>query len=236
MNYYLRKRFENMDNDPVPTVLAISIILAATGFGGYAISKTIKEDQEYQQTKIECAEAEDKMFDEGEHIIAVDIEDPTSSMKEYRVQDGYKPLGISTSGYGQNGYHFGKAFILYENTTPVMAHPTDKNLDGEYIYEEFGYPLEKEDKTIIEEDGKTIYSPGTHMISVPFNGYTMDYQFDSYEGYEVVGMANSTYGKNGPHGYHGCILYVNNEEVVVDKTNSEDQVSFGTPTGKVLTK
>lgn len=220
--------------NPIPVLILTGAIFAGTlGLTAYFLKQ---EEKEQEQIRVECSLAEDKYFDEGEHIIAVAIENPTKEVKEYIVPEGYKALGISTSAYGKGGYVHGDSYILYENTTPVMAQPTYKKEDGEFIYENFGTPITYETTERKETEDTITYKAGEHLVSVPFRQHHLSAQFTSYEGYEPIGMANSTYGQGGKSGNYGCILYVNTEDVVVKKNIQEGELPFGTPVAPQKTK
>ena len=206
------------------------LIIAGVCLVLLTISKTgkmILENQE-EKNKITYTKEDDKVFEEGEHIIAVPIDDPTEELKEYEGHVGYEPIGISTTGYGKASYHYGTGYILFENTEEVIAHPTDRNKDGYFIYEDFGYPTNPEKEKTTETLYTIEYLPGEHIISVPFSEYKqdLDLQFKNYDGYEPVGMANSTYGQYSEHKYRGCILYTNTETVEKEKDSTE---VFGIP-------
>jgi len=225
----------NEDGSQIFTFALVTTIALGTIFGFMCAHGKKVQDKKLQD-RIDMQEAGYEIFDEGEHIIAVPIEDPTSKVHEYQYYDGYTPVAISVAAYGKGSYHFDKAYILYKNTTPVMAYPNDKNEEGEFIYEEFGTPLKQEEREIKQDNETITYLPGEHIVSVPFSEFNLDLQFDSYEGYEPIGFANSTYGQVSAHKYKGCILYVNNEEVVVRKNITNGELPFGTPTGNQLTK
>lgn len=220
--------------NPIPVLIITGAIFAGgLGATAYCIKK---EEQAQEQMRIECSLAEDKYFDEGEHIIAIAIENPTKEVKEYIVPEGYKALGISTSAYGKAGYMHGDSYILYENTTPVMAQATYKKENGEFLYENFGTPITYETSERKETEDTITYKAGEHLVSIPFKEHHLSAQFTSYEGYEPIGMANSTYGHAGKAGNYGCILYVNTEDVVVKKNIQEGELPFGTPVAPQKTK
>ena len=204
-------------------IAGIGIGLMLVGKVGQMISRHQEENKQIVYTK-----EDDKVFEEGEHIIAVPIDDPTEELKEYEGHVGYEPIGISTTGYGKASYHYGTGYILFENTEEVIAHPTDRNKDGYFIYEDFGYPTNPEKEKTTETLYTIEYLPGEHIISVPFSEYKqdLDLQFKNYDGYEPVGMANSTYGQYSEHKYRGCILYTNTETVEKEKDSTE---VFGIP-------
>ena len=220
------KKLEIFDDPFIRTyslIAGIGILLLVGGKTGQTI---MEKKEEQRKAAIEYTIDDDKIFEEGEHIIAIPIEDPSEEIKEYEGHVGYEPIGISTTGYGKACYHYGTGYILYENTEEVIAHPTDKDEKGNCIYEEFGYPTNPEKEETTETLYTIEYLPGEHIISVPFKGDTQDLQFEYYDGYEPVGMANSTYGQYSEHTSRGCILYVNTEKVEKEKDNKN---VFGTP-------
>ena len=91
-------------------------LIMATSFSGCS--------EKPQIVTIEDGEYDDKVFDEGEHIISIEINDPTKENIQYEYHEGYRPVGISTEAYGHYGYDFGKAHILYVNEYPVKCKAT----------------------------------------------------------------------------------------------------------------
>ena len=198
-------------------------------------------------TSIEEGEYDDKLFNEGEHIISIPIDDPTEERIQYEYHPGYKPVGISISAYGQGAYHYGQGYIMYSNELPVKCQPTHVNSDNEeLLYTDFGTPIDYERETIASGNSWKEFSKGEHVISVPVGDMNnSNYQVESYDGYEVVGIATSEYGKGASHFGGSCILYVNKEKVRCardlsddDKSTEDKYTTFGTPieTNKTLRK
>ena len=185
-----------------------------------------RELRERKQNEIALTKEDDKLFESGEHIIAVPIDDPRHEIVEYETHIGYEPVGISASAYSRDNNVFGDAYILYENNCEVIAHPTSKDKDGNVYYSDFGYPVEYNDEDTKETAYTIEYLPGEHIVSVPFSPYVESLQFDYYDGYEPVGIATTAYGKENYHPGGGCILYTNTEKVEKEK-NSENV--FATP-------
>lgn len=215
-------------------------LVMATGFSGCS--------EETHITAIEEGEYDDKLFNEGEHIISIPIDDPTEERIQYEYHEGYRPVGISTSAYGQGAYHYGQGYILYTNEYPVKCKPTHINSDNEeLLYTEFGTPIDYKREKTISGNNWMEFASGEHIISVPVGDMnSSNYQVESYDGYEAIGIATSEYGKGAAHFGGSCILYVNNEKVRCakditddDAKSSEDKyTTFGTPieTNKTLQK
>lgn len=183
----------------------------------------------------EIVQENKKTFQPGEHVIAVVIKDrsvrPTVKIVEYQAHAGYEPIGISATAYGRDNYHPGASHILFRNTEEVIVEPTEITADGKYLYEDFGVPTNKKEQEARKETDTTIeYLPGEHIISIPYYGYSSkNMQFEYHDGYEIIGIANSSYGMSNQQDNRGCILYVNTEKVKVKKDISKDELPFGTP-------
>ena len=215
-------------------------LVMATGFSGCSEKPNI--------TSVEEGKYDDKLFNEGEHIISIPIEDPTSEIIQYDYHEGYKPVGISISAYGKGGYHYGHGYIMYSNEYPVKCQPTFINSDSEeLLYTDFGTPIDFEKETTASGNNWKEFSRGEHIISVPIGDMNdSNYQIENYDGYEAVGIAISEYGKGGPHFGGSCILYVNKDKVRCgrnlsddnDKSSEDKYTTFGTPVEdtKVLQK
>ena len=142
------------------------LLIGGTGIlllvGGQVGETIMEKKEEQRKAAIEYTIEDDKIFEEGEHIIAIPIEDPSQEIKEYEGHVGYEPIGISTTGYGKACYHYGTGYILYENTEEVIAHPTDKDEKGNCIYEEFGYPTNPEKEPTTE----TLYPASSRALLI----------------------------------------------------------------------
>ena len=172
-------------------------------------------------------------FAPGEHIVAVAIEDPLGEPVVYSGHPGYKPIGISASAYSQYfpSYHVG--YMLFENIVEVKTNATDTDINGNYIYNNFGTPVDYE----ITSYGENSYDSYQHIIAMPFSIEGPRTQVEPIDGYEVVGIATASYGRYAGSDAGTCILYVNTEPVknCVDEYNCP---KCGTPIekAKVLTK
>ena len=89
-------------------------------------------------------------FGVGEHILSVEIKNPTSDPKQYEYHEGYEIAGIATAYYG---YSFGGACILYVNTEPVRCTVSGKSGNKE-SYLTFGTPIEKGKVKVLEADSQ----------------------------------------------------------------------------------
>lgn len=163
-----------------------------------------------------------KVFGVGEHIISVEIDNPTKENMQYDYHEGYKVVGISTTSYGQYGNYFGHACLLFQNEYPVKCIPTRKNENGELVYGDFGSPINFVQSELKESTSSKEFEVGEHIISIPFEDFESGDQYESYDGYEVVGIAMSSYGKYSEYDGGGCILYVNTEPVTCVKEKDEN--------------
>ena len=197
-------------------------LIMATSLAGCDDEPKIEEIVSYE-------DYDDKIFDAGEHIISIPIDDPTQETVQYESHEGYKPIGISTSAYGRYGYNYGNGKLLFVNEYPVKCNPTYKKGE-ELLYTEFGKPVEYEKETTKSGDNWQEFNPGEHIISVPLKKDSDDNtQYECYEGYEPIGMASSAYGRYGYRYGGGCILYTNTEKVKCIKDENGTYTSFGIP-------
>lgn len=196
-------------------------LIMATSFSGCS--------EKQQIVTIEDGEYDDKIFDEGEHIISIEINDPTKENIQYEYHEGYRPIGISTEAYGHYGYDFGKAHILYVNEYPVKCKATYQK-DSELFYTDFGEPLQYEREKTETGSKWEEFNAGEHIISIPLNKQELEnYQIDYYDGYEPIGIASSSYGHYEYSYGGGCILYTNTEKVKCIKDENGNYTSFGIP-------
>lgn len=195
--------------------------------------------KEPQMVAVEQEENDDKIFNEGEHIISIEIDDPTQEKIQYEYHPGYKPVGISTEAYGHYSYSFGKAHMLYVNEYPVKCRPTYQK-ESELFYTDFGEPLKYEREKTESGSSWKEFNIGEHILSIPLEGNEIDdYQVKYYDGYEPIGIATSALGKYSYTYVGGCILYTNTEKVKCTKDNDTDSyTTFGIPEeeSKVLQK
>ena len=180
---------------------------------------------------VEITIYDDRSFDAGEHIISIEIDDPTIEKKQYEYHEGYKVVGISTDAHGEYSYNYGQAHLVYSNEYPVKCHPT--HIKGEeLLYTDFGEPTNYEREKTTSGTGWREFNPGEHIISVPLEEQeTNNYQINYHDGYEVVGIASSSYGKYQSVYGGGCILYVNTEKVkcIEDESDENSYTTFGIP-------
>lgn len=183
----------------------------------YAFETTVAYDPE----QIEVT------FAPGEHIIAIAIENPLGGPMTYVGHPGYKPIGISASKYGQYTSIYRAGYIIFENVVEVKTTATDIDDKGNYIYNNFGTPVDYE----ISDLGENSYDIYQHIISIPCEMKASRTQIQSVEGYELVGIATAAYGKTGGIDAGSCLLYVNTVPVkdCVDEYNIP---KFGTPIEK----
>lgn len=170
-------------------------------------------------------------FGIGEHIISVPIEeDIRQNSYQYKFHDGYEPIGISLTAYGNGTNKFGGGTIIFSNIEEVECSSRTTNDEGDYLYLEFGTPINS--KKIENSNTENIkeFGIGEHIISVPIQEdiRTDNFQYAYHEGYEVVGIATSAHGKAVNRFGGGVLLYKNTTPV---KCISEDNTynMFGIP-------
>ena len=220
-NYYTKKHGHYIDGEflSVACVGAALVMLVSLSRCGKTDNRTeIENNEEYGE----------RIFQPGEHIIAVSIDDPTSENKVYPYHEGYKPVGISAGHYGRYTESNSNAFIMYSNNAKVKALPTKKDVNDELVYDDFGTVINKDD-VLSSDPNDNEYLPGEHIISVPLYEYTDTMQIPYYDGYEAIGIATTAYGSLSDNYGNGCILYVNVDTVEVKQT--EDEVLIGSPKG-----
>lgn len=200
------------------TLIALSTMLSACG----SENNYIKDGRASNSTSFDGMQ---NYFDIGEHIISVPInEDPRNHIRQYEYHPGYKPVGISVTTYGEYFDSFGGASMTFVNTEEVVANVTGKNADGEAVFTRFGIPTDENNKP--HEDG--VFDVYEHIISIPIN-YSLDeenIQIDYIEGYELVGICDSAYGRYISSNSGGCLLYVNIVPVKVEPTNDGNNVTY----------
>jgi hypothetical protein len=103
-------------------------------YGGFGVP-TVEEPK-----KDNSATSEIKDFDIGEHILSIPFDiDSTDSNIQYPYYEGYEPIDIASSAYGQYSDAFGGTCILYINVVPVRCR-----IDGNNTYTNLGTPIELE--------------------------------------------------------------------------------------------
>ena len=220
------------DGDIVTPICILSGILVMGGFMGMLAYVASKE----QAKKIKSEQVEENapsiVLDIGEHIISEPIKKRSKDTQVYEYHPGYKPIGVSSLKYGKYS-DSERMSILYVNDTPVEVTPTSKK-DDEYVYAEFGIPTEYTAKEIIDNGTTFEYPEGTHIISIPVRSkYSSINQYEFHEGYEPIGIAMVSYFDNFERYGDGCVLYVNTEDVIVEKSEDENIVDFGIPKEEV---
>lgn len=163
-------------------------------------------------------------YDIGKHVISVPLSDEYDLAREnYQFQSisGYEPIGLTLKGKTGGA-------ILYSNKKEVNCISSAVNEDGNYYYGDFGTPIDNSEDEYTKKEPNE-FNIGEHIISVPMNNCSTDenIQYDLPEGYEIVGIATSSYGKYSNYS-GGALLYKN---VVPVKCHLEEKgyTSFGTP-------
>lgn len=221
---------------PVASCIFLTSMLAVgTSAVGLMILDSENEKNNSQIEEID--EEQTKVFEIGEHLLSVPIDNPTKEIIQYDYHPGYKPVGITVASYGQYGARDGGSCILYTNETEVECR-SNKTNGEEYIYDTFGFPMDYEKQESSETLTTKEFDVGEHIISIPIDDPTdARTQFEFHDGYEPVGVASAKYGRYGGSYAGGCILYVNVEPVTCEKTADDNvYLTFGTPTEKELIK
>lgn len=210
-------------------LLAGTIALSSSTLTGCSSDKS-EENELIEESKV-C-------FDVGRHIISEPIkEDVRFDNFQYDFHPGYEPIGISLSSYGSYFDTYDGGAIIYSNNEEVTCSSVSKDKNGEFQYLDFGTPLYSSKKVDDNLEDIKEFGVGEHIISVPIeedNRYD-NFQYDYHEGYEVVGVSSTSYGKyNGYYG-GGVLLYKNITPVKCIR-NDNGYTSFGIPIEKVKTK
>lgn len=168
-------------------------------------------------------------FNEGEHIISIPIEnDIRSSNAQYEYHPGYAPVGISVTAYGRGANNFGGGAIIYSNTEKVECSSNLIDETGNYLYLDFGVPIEyqKQGEHLSNEVKK--FDVGEHIISVPIeeDNRSDNFQYEFHEGYEIIGMATSAFGRQANNFGGGVLLYKNIVPVRCN-LNDDGYTTFG---------
>ena len=167
------------------------------------------------------------LFEPGEHIVSVPVEDITKQTIVYEGHAGYRPVGININSLSADSADSGN--MLFVNTIEVQATSTGIDEHGNKIYEDFGTPI-----NYTYDSNENEYDVGQHIITVPC--YCDDrLNFESYDGYNIAGIVRTRISEGNEK--DGCILYVNDEPVEY-VYNEDNNKYFGTPIekGKVLEK
>ncbi len=176
---------------------------------------TIKLEQTIDETEAITTE-----FEKGEHIIAVEIDNPHDTISQIPYHAGYKFKGLA--------YDSSLKYALYVNDETVSCVSNGTDSAGNYVYTDFGKPKE----TTQESD---IFDSGDHVITVPITYHSNNVQFEYHDGYEAIDIAEYVCGRLGIYG-GGFIVYANTVPVKCEKNQNGEYVEFGTPIEKEKVK
>lgn len=225
MQFYNEKYKSNSDIKSELIAIAITGGIIGTLTLGIRSCKAPKNVEEPYET----ISTTDKIFAPGEHIIAVPITNPLKTVNTYEGHQGYKPIGISAATFGKTYSQYDYGYIMFENIVEVKASATSGNNKDSYRYDNFGTPIDYE----INEYSENIYDTYQHIVSVPYEIDNARVQIEFVDGYEIVGVASSSYGEYIGSSAGDCILYTNTEPV---EYIYEENDTFGKPIEKVKTK
>lgn len=217
-------------------LLAGTIALTSAGLSGCSTKDNDRGELITIETYNNYSGDRKKLFGVGEHIISVRVKgNPINSVRQYEYHDGYKVVGMSTSALG---FSYSGTCLIYENEYPVECSSNKKDANDNYVYSDFGQPIDFSRNETEQRESIKEFNAGEHIISVPINDPTkgaMQYQY--HEGYEVVGIAAADYSRSHAG---ACVLYVNKQPVACTLTEIEDgkelYLSFGVPVEKEMTK
>jgi hypothetical protein len=177
-----------------------------------------------------------KVFETGEHIISVVIDEPDNYISQFNGHDGYKCVGMGISAYGQYGCSFGGACLLFVNDEPVEAYANDMDYNGKFAYERFGTPINPTNEFNYVSDTEKVFNAGEHILAIQiFEDPTQDnFQYEAHDGYEIIDISTTAYGKYGYAFGNAYVLYTNTVPVkcliTYTKENGEPEcLAFGTP-------
>lgn len=205
-------------------ILAGSIFLTSSSLVGCSSSNNKDNETSIIQT-------ETTIYDIGEHILSVPIEEDIRTCNfQYEYHPGYEPVGISLKAYGQIFNNYGGGAILYSNTEPVECCSIQTSSSDEFLSLDFGTPLSIKQTDEDKKEKIKEFGVGEHIISIPLtsDNSTDNIQYEYHEGYEVVGIATTSYGQRFNNFGGGVILYKNITPV---KCNLADNgyTMFGIP-------
>ena len=179
------------------------------------------------------SEAVTTHFGMGKHIISVPISEKNDirfSKVQYDYYPGYEPIGISITAHGMSDNVFGGGTIIYSNVDEVECLSNLVDEKGNYLYLNFGTPVYTvEEEYNINENIKS-FDVGQHIISIPISEENRfeQLQYEFHEGYEVVGIATTAYGKYDNIFGGGVLLYKNITPVKCIRGDN-GYTSFGIP-------
>ena len=157
------------------------------------------------------------IFEPGEHIVSVPVDDITKQVKVYEGHIGYKPIGINIDTLSEENNDSGE--MLFINTIEVRAEMTGMSDNGTILFEDFGIPVDYDYELSSNE-----YEVGQHIITVPCDCDDR-LNIEDYDGYDIVSITRTSFNNEKD----GCILYANEEPV---EYNNENNSYFGTPIEK----
>lgn len=175
-----------------------------------------------------------KQFDVGEHYISVPMEEDISeSIHQIKTYPGYEVVGASYGSYGELTDFYAGGTILYRNVSPVTCETNLYGENGEIPYLEFGTPIDYTENNVDVDSDIRDFNTGEHVLSVPIEADVTDYnhQYDYHDGYEIIGISVSAYGRTFSYYAGEVVLYKNTVPVRVSKTG-DDYASFGVPIEK----
>ena len=154
-----------------------------------------------------------------EHSISVPLLDSQLDIRDgivqYKYHPGYDVVGIGGTGYGRYNNKYGGGSIVYTNNEPVECTSNVKDEKGNYVFANFGIP---ESGVEYNNDTPTVkqFGVGEHIISAPFvkDNRGSQEEIPYHEGYKVVGIADTAYGRYSNKFGGGVILYVNTVPVL----------------------
>ena len=177
-----------------------------------------------------------KVFEPGEHILSVAAGDEEDYIIQYDSHDGYKCVGMGVSSYGELFYTFGGACLLFVNDEPVEAYANDMDYNGKFAYERFGTPLNEAKEFNYISDTEKVFNAGEHILAIQvFEDPTQDnFQYEFHDGYEIVDISTTAYGRLFYSFGHAYLLYTNTVPVKCPITYTNDNgetkcLAFGTP-------
>lgn len=212
-------------------ILAGTIMVSGVGLSGCSSEES--NDTVIQQESV--VHDIKNYFGIGEHIISVPISgNVKNGVVQHEYHPGYEPVGITMRAYGKIAGFFDGGSILYTNTSEVECNATSADRDGNILFNDFGTPVEYADSSSYELDGEKIFGVGEHIISVPLPVSIRtkeNVQIPSYPGYEIVGVASSSYGEITGFSGGGALLLKNTVPVKFILSDSEYN-SIGIPVEK----
>lgn len=205
--------------------VALSSVLAMTSLSGCGSTPLYHEEKGIEFTK---------QFDIDEHIISVPLENDISEKPmQIEFHPGYDIKSVSLAAYGEFSPCYAGGVLVYSNNEIVECKSNSYDDNGEYVYLDFGTPLDYEENKNANNDDMREFAEGEHIISMPIMNDISEEntQYEYHEGYEVVGITIAAYGRFSACYAGGAIIYKN--IVPVRAKHQEDgYVTFGEPIEK----